>query len=153
MTEDKALYCKNGEVVYCVIERDCIKVLYKNKVYKRDLDAIGNTLFEYDPIVKEGSVVDILEDGTGSIKKVRIYVPDTEVKYYGMGGSFYGARTKVEPVVKENIKSENIMNVSTLSPVGAALLNHRIDDVVEVILPNGKTATYTIKYIINYDCY
>ena len=44
------------------------------------------------------------------------------------------------------------MNVSTLSPVGAALLGHRIDDVVKVILPNGETATYTIKYIINYDC-
>ena len=44
------------------------------------------------------------------------------------------------------------MNVSTLSPVGAALLDHRIDDVVEVILPNGKTATYTIKHVINYDC-
>lgn len=145
--EDKALYCKNGEVVYCVIERDCIKVLYKNKVYKRDLDAIGNTLFEYDPIVKEGSVVDILEGETGSIKRVRIYVPDTEVKYYGMGGSFYGARTKVEPIVKENIKNENIMNVSTSSPVGAALLDHRIDDVVEVKLPNGKSQKYIIKHI------
>ena len=66
-----------------------------------------------------------------------------------MSGSFYGARTKVEPVVKENVKNENIMNVSTLSPAGAALLDHRIDDVVEVILPNGKTATYTIKYVTN----
>ena len=62
MVEDRAFYCKNGQVVYCVIESDCIKVLYKNRVYKRDLDAIGNTLFEYDPIVKEGSLVDILED-------------------------------------------------------------------------------------------
>ena len=67
-----------------------------------------------------------------------------------MGGSFYGAKTKVEIVIKENIKSENIKNVSTISPIGAALLNHRIDDIVEVLLPDKRTAIYTIKKVINY---
>ena len=67
-----------------------------------------------------------------------------------MGGSFYGAKTKVEIVIKENIKSENIKNVSTISPIGAALLNHRIDDIVEVLLPDKRKAIYTIKKVINY---
>ena len=150
MNNEKNLYCKNGEIVHCTIESDCIKVIYKNKEYKRGFDAIGKTLFEYDPVVKDGSIVDMIEEDTGDIKRVRIYIPDTEVKYYGMGGSFYGARTRVEPVIKENIKSENIMNVSTISPIGEALLNHRIDDYVEVLLPNKKTVKYTIKSVINY---
>ena len=150
MENEKIFYCKNGEIVHCTIESDCIKVIYKNKEYKRGFDAIGKTLFEYDPIVKDGSIVDILEEGTDNTKRIRIYIPDTEVKYYGMGGSFYGAQTKIEPVIKENIKNENVMNVSTISPIGSALLNHRIDDIVEVKLPNRKTAIYTIKSIHNY---
>ena len=150
MKIEKDLYCKNGEVVHCIIEPNCIKVIYKNKEYKRELDAIGKTLFEYDPIVQNGSIVDIFEEGTGDIKRIRIYTPDTEVKYYGMGGSFYGAKTKVEIVIKENINSENIKNVSTISPIGAALLNHRIGDIVEVLLPDKRTAIYTIKKVINY---
>jgi len=28
MKNEKDLYCKNGEVVHCIIEQNCIKVIY-----------------------------------------------------------------------------------------------------------------------------
>ena len=145
---EKAFYCKNGEVVFGYIHHDSITIKYRGKFYERPLSAIGKTLFEYDPVIKYNSVAKIRNIETEELICVKIYQIETEIKYYGMGGSFYGAKTKEEistPI--ENNKSSKIKNISSISPLGEALINHRIDDKISVLLPSGKKEAYTIEYV------
>ena len=46
---------------------------------------------------------------------------------------------------EEQAKNEN--RISMESPVGSALVGHEVGETVEVVLPSGKTRTYTITKI------
>ncbi|MBR4022497.1 MAG: GreA/GreB family elongation factor [Ruminococcus sp.] len=141
----KTYYCKNGEKVKGEIIGDELIIYYKNKKYQRSVLQLGKTLFEYDPIVTPTSLVQLTDNATGEIKNFQLYHPDTETKYYGMGGSFYGARVKTEVNITKALKEDSgIINISCDSPLGKALLNHRIDDVIKVLLPSNRIDIYTI---------
>lgn len=138
-------FCRNGEVVFGRMCNQNLYIYYKGEEHKRGLESIGKTLFEYDPIVKIGFYVEILEQDSKEILRVQLFKPETEIKYHRMGGSFYGASATEEIMLNKPLKNENgIRNLSIHSPLGEALLNHRINELIRVKLPNDKTKDYRI---------
>lgn len=67
------------------------------------------------------------------------------MKYHGMGGSYYGASATEEIMINKPLKNENgIRNLSVHAPLGEALLNHRINELIRVKLPDDKIKEYRI---------
>lgn len=127
------------------IDGEEIKLKYKGRWFKIPASVIGRLLFEEKPVVTIGSVVEVLNVSTYKTEMLKICKLETEVKYYGMGGSFYGADTKEEIAdVLHNPAESKVRNISSISPLGEALLGHHINDIVKFNALNGETITYRI---------
>ncbi|MBP7186160.1 MAG: GreA/GreB family elongation factor [Ruminococcus sp.] len=146
MKEYRVFKIKNGDTVNGYIDNDFIYFYYKEKPFKIPVTAIGNLIFYNDLKIEVGSIVEIKQISTGKTICVKLCKNETEIKYYGMGGSFYGANTREEIMPVSKNESDKIKNISLISPIGKALINHRAGDFIDVLLPSGIIEKY---YIIN----
>lgn len=85
--------------------------------------------------IKIGDTVTCLYEASGDVEKYQIIKLNKKVKYYGCGGSYYGAASEL--VIDESIEfREN--QISEESPVGKALLGTELGESIVIKLPNNK---------------
>ncbi|MBB6625549.1 transcription elongation factor GreA [Clostridium gasigenes] len=94
---------------------------------KNDQAFTEGRILQLENMLKNATVVDEADVPTdkvavGSIVKVKDYEFDEEVEYYIVGSA------EADPIE---------FRISNESPVGSALINKKIGDVVEAIVPNG----------------
>ena len=149
--------CENGEIVEIddIQRKDkYILVHYKGKVYRREMGVIGRKLFLIDANleiklkannghhVKIGSIVCV--ESKNGIENFRICGTEIEKVYTRMGGSYYGSKVIVRTIGKQIKENDDGNTISCLSPIGAALLNKTVGDIVRVQLPDGSIEEYLI---------
>ncbi|MEG1640788.1 MAG: transcription elongation factor GreA [Ruthenibacterium sp.] len=86
-----------------------------------------------EKMLKHARVIDaddLTTDIVGIGSHVKISDEDGDVDEYDITGS-----TEADPVAGK---------ISDESPVGGALLGHKVDDIVEIVLPNGNISHYKI---------
>lgn len=140
--------CLTGEIVEVEkfnTNEPYIFIHYKGKRYRRDKDIIGVKLF---PIVTIDKTVKIKNCSTDEILTIRFCGVNAEKHYKRMGGSYYGNSVKVT-YVGDNINVfDEILTISTVSPLGECLINKSLGDDIIVALPNNNFEKYKIVSII-----
>lgn len=147
----KKFRCRNGEEVWIENsnnDSETIIVHYKGKKYIRNKDIINKTIFPVQStfekrnfkkrIVKINSIVKIKYFDSNEILTVKISSIRPIHRYRRMGGSYYGNSANTVFVGDNTEISNTLCNVSIVSPLGKALLNKTIGDIVSIELPENK---------------
>ena len=149
---EKYYSLETGEVLLVAphpYNKDFIFIKRRGKYYKRPKSIIGKTIAPYAPKkIGIGSRVAVRPEGGGETEYYEIAAPSVEYEYAGMGGAYYGAKTRRKESVDRS-DDDFYFKISTESALAKKLTGLYIGNHFEMPDENGNLRTYVIMGVKN----